>query len=338
MEAQGGVLESLPPAPLFFAGALGGPACVFSLTPLRNAVSLGAADRGSGILQIYRRVFATGGWTGGAATIGPASVQCVALGPLFHFWSKLLGSNLAATMLVGVTETVVTYGSQTRNAQMAYNATVSPDMRVPRCAIVRPWGPGATFHVLRNVSGMLGLRVVAEPLERAQLRAHSSLGWGAPSSRLPADFAACLLSSAVSTAPALLHYHAATSREYGAASPRERAALAAEFLRRQYVRSLVAPGACVRSLVVVAGGGRAGQALPTWSHGRSELGGRRGPRAETSGSRVAPVGHLDSWQHRCERASGGQRHERSHDGASGVRTAVDSTPACALRRSKSSGP
>lgn len=226
---------SLPPPPLFFAGAVGGPASVFTLTPLRNAVTLGAQDQLSSARQIYGRVFATGGWTGGRATIGPASVQSIALGPMFHFWAKMFGSNTAATVFVGFTETFITYGSQTRNAQLAYNATVPAEKQVQPTRILRPWGPGASFHVMRNVSGMFGLRVIAEPTQDALRSLHAWAGCAPPSSRLPGDFLACSFSSAVSTVPALLHYFAATSGEYAAASWSGRIALARSFLSRQYV-------------------------------------------------------------------------------------------------------
>lgn len=226
---------TLPSSPLFFAGAVGGPACVFALTPLRNAVTLGAQDQISGARQIYRQVFRTGGWTGGLATVGPASVQSIAIGPVFHFWAKLLESNVGATVLVGVTETCITYGSQTRNAQMAYNATVQANKRLMPMPALKPWGPGASFHVMRNVSGMFGLRVIAEPTQEALRSLHAWAGWAPPSSRLPGDFLACSFSSAVSTVPALLHYFAATSREYGSASWRGRFDLARSFLARQYI-------------------------------------------------------------------------------------------------------
>jgi hypothetical protein len=225
----------LPSTPLFFAGAVGGPASVFTLTPLRNAVALGAQDQLSSARQIYSRVFATGGWTGGFSTVGPASLQSIVLGPMYHFWAKLLGNNSAATMLVGFTETVITYGSQTRNAQLAYNATVCREKQVVPTGSLRPWGPGASFHVMRNVSSMFGLRVIAEPTQEALRAVHVWAGLSPPSSRLPGDFLACSFSSAVSTVPALLHYFAATSAEYAAASWEGRFAMARSFLARQYI-------------------------------------------------------------------------------------------------------
>jgi hypothetical protein len=157
------------------------------------------------------------------------------LGPLFHYWAKILGNNYHATVLVGFTETFITYGSQTRNAQLAYNATVQADKQVKAVSALKPWGPGASFHVLRNISGMFGLRVIAEPTHQALHSMHNFFGWSPPSSRLPGDFLACSLSSAVSTIPALLHYFAVTSAEYGNASWSGRLDLARSFLRKQYV-------------------------------------------------------------------------------------------------------
>merc|ERR1711920_1136814 len=110
------------------------------------------------------------------------------------------------------------------------------DKRVKATSSLKPWGPGAGFHVFRNISGMFGLRVIAEPTHQALHSLHNFVGLPAPSSRLPGDFLACSLSSAVSTVPAMLHYFAVTTPEYATASLSGRLDLVLSFLARQYVR------------------------------------------------------------------------------------------------------
>jgi len=65
---EGESMFKLPEPPLLAAGALGGPFCMFTVTPARNALTLGAQDASLSLGQVYKQVFASGaagGWRGG---------------------------------------------------------------------------------------------------------------------------------------------------------------------------------------------------------------------------------------------------------------------------------
>lgn len=157
----------LPEPPLLAAGALGGPFVISSLTPLRNAMSNGAQDQAATLRQLYSKAFGLNlagmgtrlrlAYTGALVSAGPACPQWTIIGPAFHVLNAHLPTTLA---LLGIAcfETVVTYGSQSRNVQMAYNVQ-KPNSTLPLFAAYRPWGPGACFFMMRNFCGMSGIRL-----------------------------------------------------------------------------------------------------------------------------------------------------------------------------------
>lgn len=167
--------QQLPEPPLLAAGALGGPFVIVSLTPLRNAMSNAAQDQRSGFSSLYRKLLGPStlaplarlqlAYTGAAVSGPPACPQWCMIGPAFHLLHSWLPTPLA---LLGTAafETFITFGSQTRNAQMAYNVQ-HPGAQVPLSNIVRPWGPGAPFYVLRNFCGMAGIRWLSPPMQTA---------------------------------------------------------------------------------------------------------------------------------------------------------------------------
>ncbi len=112
----------LPDPPLIAAGALGGPIVLYGVTPMRNALTLAAADQKSTFFQIFRRVFASGissGWAGGLHMMPPAVPQFCVLGPLFHVYRDALGGSAnAAVLATAATESAIAYGVETRNCQM----------------------------------------------------------------------------------------------------------------------------------------------------------------------------------------------------------------------------
>lgn len=223
-----------PAKHLVIAGAVGGPAVIFGLTPMRNAITLAAKDQRSGALALYRRVMRTGGWTGGLAPSVPASPQFVMLGPLYHFWAGCLGCNAAAVAIVAMKETMLTYGSHTQNAQMAVNKTLPADRQIRVSSQFRLLGPGVSFHVMRNALGMSGLRLASEPAQEGVRQLHAALGCAPPTSRLVGDFMACFAAGAASMVPNQMYNFAVTTPEYAAGTARDRAALIKTFLQRQY--------------------------------------------------------------------------------------------------------
>ena len=228
----------LPPPPLLAAGALGGPFVIASLTPLRNAMSNAAQDQASSLAGLYRRAFGSPtlavasrlrvGFTGALVSAPAACPQWCVIGPAFHVLHSVLPTP-AALLGTATLETFITFGSQTRNAQMAYNVQ-APTASVPLSNIVRPWGPGAPFFVLRNFCGMAGIRWLSPPIQRA-------LEPAVPSGprELLSDMAASMLTCVVSAPLNSCWSYIVTTPSLWELSAAERARTLGPFLRRQYL-------------------------------------------------------------------------------------------------------
>jgi len=159
-----------PETPLILAGAIGGPFCIFLLTPLRNAITLASQDPDSSALELYGAVFRGGfsnGWTGGTAPLIPSCPQWCVMGPLFHVLSAISGTVIAVFMS-SMCETFITFGSQALNAQMAFNLEMElagSDLRAPLFNKFQPVGPGATWNYVRNIVALSGIRIFSRPCQ-----------------------------------------------------------------------------------------------------------------------------------------------------------------------------
>ena len=83
---------------LLLAGGIGGPLTIGLYTPLRNAITLGAKDAATSAWSLYRLAFArglAGGWTGWRAPTAFSCPQFLAIGPLYHLYSGVVGPSLA---------------------------------------------------------------------------------------------------------------------------------------------------------------------------------------------------------------------------------------------------
>lgn len=157
--------------PLVFAGLIGGPLGVIALTPLRNALSLAAADQESSTWQIYKSTFPDGlssGWTGGMPSGIAACPQFVMVGPVFHLAKNMLGSSILAVCVSAACESAVTYGALSKNAQMARNQELEhsgSSEKIPLADPFMPWGPGIGFLWLGNAAAISGIRVLSQAVE-----------------------------------------------------------------------------------------------------------------------------------------------------------------------------
>jgi len=169
--SAGPIKVKLPETPLVLAGAFGGPFCIFLLTPLRNAITLASQDAESSARQLYAATFQGGfarGWTGGLAVVLPSCPQFCIMGPLFHFLKDALNSTVLAVLLSAMAETTISYGSQTLNAQLAYNLeqfNAGTGIQVPLWNPLVPYGPGTAAHVARNVVALSGIRIFSGPCQ-----------------------------------------------------------------------------------------------------------------------------------------------------------------------------
>jgi len=229
--------EHVPEPPLLAAGALGGPFVIASLTPLRNAMSNGAQDPTASFRQLYSKVLGPRGtglhrlrvaFTGAATSVGPACPQWCVIGPAFHFLHGYFATPLAL-LSTAVLETFITYGSQSRNAQMAYNVQASGPA-VPLFQPYRPWGPGACLFVLRNACGMGGIRWLSPSLQGA-LRPVLPSG----PREVVADLLASMLACAASAPLNLAWTYTVTSPALWGRAPGERCRSLAAHFRRQYL-------------------------------------------------------------------------------------------------------
>lgn len=246
--------QKLPDKALLVSGAVGGPTVIWLCTPLRNGLTLGAKDKKSGIVGLYRKVFRGGfhaGWTGGLAPAVVACPQFLALGPVYHFINGSLADcagvaalsptsaprlccSAIAALGASLGETMLTFGSQARNAQMAYNnsfvhfASVVDGSRknLPLNRVRDVWGVGAEALLVRNFLSVFSVRSFS-PCLRERM----------PDIQGKVVLCDALASLAVCTVTAPVHQlfnFLATTPEARSLSFSERSTMARRFLREQY--------------------------------------------------------------------------------------------------------
>jgi hypothetical protein len=235
----------LPELPLILAGVIGGPCVIWGFTPMRNALSLAAADKDSSAWQIYRNTFPEGlssGWVGGMPSAIAACPEFIVMGPLYHLVKDTFGSSALAVGLSGACESVITYGAQTRNAQMAYNQEQEHAGRaseaVPLADPLVPWGPGIVIQWFRNVVASSGIRVLNTAFTSALLRLSGAAAAAEPSAvvALVADILGMLGAACLSAPVNQLYNFAVTSQAYREASgPAGWLELSCGFLDSTYV-------------------------------------------------------------------------------------------------------
>lgn len=222
----------MPENSVIFAGATGGPLCMYTVTPARNALTLGATNGSASMFSLYRQVFKSGlqsGWGGG---IYPATAACptfVALGPVYHFLNINLGTP-AAVILASCTETCIMYGSETANAQIAKNAQAPGSFKNIQAAW-KPWGPGVGIHVGRNILATLGLRVFCQPCTFAL---EKMTGKKNAFTQIGGDFCGNVLSACMTAPMHQLYGFMATSPELAGLDRDVVKKRMAAFLREQY--------------------------------------------------------------------------------------------------------
>ncbi|GMI23522.1 hypothetical protein TeGR_g12591 [Tetraparma gracilis] len=152
---------------LLLSGAVGGPFTILVYTPLRNAITLGSKYSASS-MDLYRKTLRHSlGFTGALTPTVCSCPQFVAMGPVYHWFSSALGSSSLAVLPTAMTESVISYGSQCRNAQLAFNASAASDAQVKVLqSFYNPLHVGIIPHVMRNAVAMSGIRILNEPCDR----------------------------------------------------------------------------------------------------------------------------------------------------------------------------
>lgn len=244
----------MPEPPILAASALGGPFCMYTVAPFRNALTFASQDASLSLGQVFGRVFArglTGGWTGGAYPAIAACPQYLCLGPMFHLYSSATGA-LGGIVLTGITETAVLYGAETKNAQLAIN---SRGGKIPVARIQSPFnpiGPGTSINCLRNILAMSGMRVINEPVATA---IEKIAGKKTPTVTLVSDLSANICAACMTMPLHMLYQYTATTPELWDKPSNEQFKEMQGFLKNQYfpngrLSSVIIRDACLRSLYI----------------------------------------------------------------------------------------
>jgi len=222
----------LPETPVMVAGAFGGPAVMMLVTPARNALTLGANDSKAGAIQIYRSVFRAGGWAGGIYPAMAACPQFLSLGPAYHLYHSFAGT-VGAVILTGATETAIVYGSETCNAQTAVNAN-KPGTFANVHPAWKPFGPGMSLNLARNVLAVAGLRLFCTPctmvVEKISGKSNGVTG-------LAGDFGGNILGACVTAPVHQLYNFTVTAPELASMSGGEKLERMKGFLKDQYTET-----------------------------------------------------------------------------------------------------
>jgi len=223
----------MPETSLLIAGGVGGPVVYFTVTPFRNACTLGATNPTAGMGSLYKQVFARGftrGWTGG---IYPSMFACptfISLGPAYHVFKDNLGVP-AAVCLASATESAILFGAETCNAQMAKNDK-SPGTFKNVHPSYKPFGPGLGIHVVRNILATAGLRVFCQPCAWALEKA---AGKSTNLTTLGGDFAGNVISACMTAPVHQLYGYVVTTPELQTMAGAEKRAAMTKFLKDQYL-------------------------------------------------------------------------------------------------------
>lgn len=232
----------IPDPPFVVAGAMGGPFVIYLVTPLRNSLTLGALDKTSSAMNIYRQVFRGGlgdAFAGGMPMAKAAVPGFLVLGPAFHMFKDLVGgSSVAAVGLTAVSESLIFYGAESNNAQIAFNQKAKLN-NTPKIAKLynpmNPIGGGFGLHVTRNVLAMSGLRVFSTPCQNviAQMSGENGLS---PNTRvILGDLVANIVVSAASAPLHQLYGWSVTTRAAETKHTQPFVTAGIQFLKSQYL-------------------------------------------------------------------------------------------------------
>lgn len=243
MPSSNGKLK-IPDPPFIMAGAVGGPFVIYLVTPLRNALTLGALDKACSATNLYGQVFRSGPFIGGVPMARAAVPGFLVLGPAFHMYKDLVGGNSAAAVaLTALSESLIFYGAESANAQSAYNqkqAATTGSLGATNNRIAKlqhplnPFGAGFGLHVTRNVLAMSGLRVFSTPCQ--DMLERLSRDTMSPTTRvILGDLIANIVVSAVSAPLHQLYQWSVTTRTAEATHAESFGRAAMGFLKSQYL-------------------------------------------------------------------------------------------------------
>jgi len=223
----------LPETPVILAGGFGGPAVMLLVTPARNALTLGSTNSKASAVELYRQVFRAGGWTGGIYPAMAACPQFLTLGPAYHLFHSFAGT-FGAVVLTGASETAITYGAETCNAQMAANAK-APGSFPNVHPSWKPFGTGVGLSVARNVLAVGGLRIFCTPCTWA---VEKLAGTSSAVTTLAGDFAGNICGACLTAPVHQLYGFTVTTPEMATLSSSQKMERMKGFLKDQYTETV----------------------------------------------------------------------------------------------------
>lgn len=222
-----------PETPVLVAGGVGGPTCYYTVTPLRNACTLGATNATASALSLYRQVFSTGfarGWTGG---IYPSMYACptfIILGPVYYAFKSMVGAP-GAVVLASASESLILFGAETCNAQMAKNNKVPGSIKNIQPSW-KPYGAGIGIHITRNILGTAGLRLFCGPCTSAW---ETVSGTSNGSTQLAGDFTGNVIAACLTAPVHQLYGFVVSTPELQTMAGAEKRDRMMRFLKEQYL-------------------------------------------------------------------------------------------------------
>eukprot|EP00930_Biecheleria_cincta_P088860 TRINITY_DN78120_c0_g1_i1.p1 TRINITY_DN78120_c0_g1~~TRINITY_DN78120_c0_g1_i1.p1 ORF type:complete len:293 (-),score=24.42 TRINITY_DN78120_c0_g1_i1:34-888(-) len=239
----------MPEPPIIAAGALGGPFVIYGSTPIRNALTYAANDASLSIMQCYRASFTRGflsGWTGGQFYAVAACPQFVCIGPVYHAYASVLGAP-GAVLLTGITESLIVHGAEKKNGQLSFNMKGGsiPTSRIQNA--LNPVGAGLSIHIMRNVSAMIGMRLLCDPITRAY---EKLLGAKSTAVTVAGDFSSNVVSACISMPLHQLWNKTISTPEMWEASPAERLRMMRRYLSEQYLVTTASGGSRISTVIL----------------------------------------------------------------------------------------
>lgn len=214
---------------------------MYLVTPFRNALTIAANDQLSNFRSIYRQVFAAGAakaWTGGVYPAMAACPQFLCLGPAYHVFYKNGAGIYGAVTASSILETIIVYGAETKNAQLATNQKAGTSIiGKPQSPFV-PFGPGVVLHAARNVLSTAGIRIFNTPvtaaLEKLNKKTGNRVSKGAVA--FCGDFGANVISSSLSMPIHMAYNFTVTTPELWKMTPSQKFTALSSYLSRQYMK------------------------------------------------------------------------------------------------------
>jgi len=223
----------IPDTPYLVAGGVGGPLVYFTVTPARNALTLGATNRGASVLYLYRQAFSQGflrGWAGGIYPSMAACPSFLCLGPAYHAIKPSVGVP-GAVFLSSCLESLFLFGAETKNAQIAKNEA-APGTIKRVVSPFKPFGPGIAIHIGRNTLATAGLRILCNP---CTLAIEALSGKKNSVTQVSGDFVGNVIAACLTAPIHQLYGFVVTTPELSELGLTEKRTRCMQFLKDQYL-------------------------------------------------------------------------------------------------------